>query len=590
LNLEVLEARCVPALYTVTELGTLGGYYSSATDVNAAGQVVGSADTPDGYQHAALWDNGSIIDLGTLGGTYSWAEGINDLGQVVGSAYLPGDAAIHGFLVDPQAGVWFQDHDLDGRNDFMIDLGSLEGSDSSQASDINNAGQVVGASATADGFNHAFLWDPTNGLTDLGTPSGFTDSWATAINASGQVTGVTQFYDELSGWHTSALLWDAANGMIALGAGPGYTDSNAAGINDDGELVGYQWDAVTQVDPAFLWTPDAPNGVSGSFTDLGMLPYGIDSGATGVNNAGQVVGWSSVDDGWDYYTYAVLWDAADGIVNLQNQLLPGSGATVQGAQAIKDEGAIAVNGYNDWGEYRAFLLTPISGSIPFISIANAPSVTEGNTGARTASFDVTLSVASTQTVTVAYSTSNGAALAGSDYQFTNGTLTFEPGVLTQTLTVPVIGDRSAETDEGFFVNLSGPTNAFLANGQGTATIVDDEPRISITDVSRLEGRNGRTLFHFEVTLIVPGGSEGYDQAVTMSFATVNGTAKKGEDYTARTGTLTFAAFETTKSITIEVKGDTKKESNETFYLDLAGLSTNAKFTKQRGIGTILNDD
>jgi Calx-beta domain len=60
--------------------------------------------------------------------------------------------------------------------------------------------------------------------------------------------------------------------------------------------------------------------------------------------------------------------------------------------------------------------------------------------------------------------------------------------------------------------------------------------------------------------------------------------------TAASGTLTFAPGETTKTITIEVKGDSKKEANETFYLDLSGNSGNSLFTKNRGIGTILNDD
>jgi hypothetical protein len=72
---------------------------------------------------------------------------------------------------------------------------------------------------------------------------------------------------------------------------------------------------------------------------------------------------------------------------------------------------------------------------------------------------------------------------------------------------------------------------------------------------------------------------------------VNGTATIGNrDYVAKTGTLTFAPGETTKTITIEVKGDTKTEANETFYLHLFGLSGNALFTKKRGTGTILNDD
>ena len=70
-----------------------------------------------------------------------------------------------------------------------------------------------------------------------------------------------------------------------------------------------------------------------------------------------------------------------------------------------------------------------------------------------------------------------------------------------------------------------------------------------------------------------------------------GTPRTGDnDYIAKTGTLTFAPGETTKTITVEAKGDNKKEANETFYLDLFGLSSNASFTKNRGIGTILNDD
>ena len=78
-----------------------------------------------------------------------------------------------------------------------------------------------------------------------------------------------------------------------------------------------------------------------------------------------------------------------------------------------------------------------------------------------------------------------------------------------------------------------------------------------------------------------------DQAVTMSYRT----AKTSDaDYVAKTGTLTFAPGETTKAITIEVKGDRKKEANETIYLDLFGNSSNSLFTKSRGLGTILNDD
>jgi hypothetical protein len=77
----------------------------------------------------------------------------------------------------------------------------------------------------------------------------------------------------------------------------------------------------------------------------------------------------------------------------------------------------------------------------------------------------------------------------------------------------------------------------------------------------------------------------------MSFRTANGTATTGNaDYVAKSGWISFKAGETTKTITITVKGDSKREGNETFYLDLYGLSSNAMFTKNRGVGMILNDD
>jgi hypothetical protein len=223
---------------------------------------------------------------------------------------------------------------------------------------------------------------------------------------------------------------------------------------------------------------------------------------------------------------------------------------------------------------------------PRISIGDK-TVMEGNTGSTSATFTVILSAAYDVPVTVQYATANGTAAAGSDYQAASGTLTFAPGETTKTVTVQVLGDRLPESNETFFVNLSGPTNAAIADGQGVGTIVDDEPRISISDVTKAEGRkNHTTLFTFTVRL-----SAAYDQAVTMSFRTVDGTATTSDgDYVAKTGTLTFAPGETTKTITIEVKGDSKKEADETFYLDLFGNSSNSLFNWTRGIGTILNDD
>lgn len=224
--------------------------------------------------------------------------------------------------------------------------------------------------------------------------------------------------------------------------------------------------------------------------------------------------------------------------------------------------------------------------VPPLTISDV-STLEGNTGTHAVTFTVSLAAGSNRTVTVAYATTDGAATAGSDYQPASGTLTFAPGETNKTVTVQVIGDRRAEANDSFFVNLSNPVNAVVTDGTGAGTIVDDEPRISIGTVSKKEGKkNQTTQFTFTVTL-----SAAYDQAVTVSFRTTDGTAKTSDgDYVARTGTLTFAPGETIKTITIEVKGDSKKEADEDFYLDLFGLSSNSLFTNSRGIGHILNDD
>jgi hypothetical protein len=225
-------------------------------------------------------------------------------------------------------------------------------------------------------------------------------------------------------------------------------------------------------------------------------------------------------------------------------------------------------------------------SPPRISIDDVSRV-EGNAGTTSFVFNVNLSAAAIAPITVHYATANDTAQAGQDYVAASGTLTFARGDTTKTITVLVNGDRLGEPNETFFVNLDSSTNATINDGQGVGNIVDDEPRISINDVTKSEGNRGKTtVFSFIVTL-----SAAYDQPVTVSFQTLNGTATtNNNDNLAKSGTLTFNPGEISKTVTIEVAGDNKKEADEYFYLDLFGNSSNSLFTKKRGIGTILNDD
>jgi Tol biopolymer transport system component len=89
-------------------------------------------------------------------------------------------------------------------------------------------------------------------------------------------------------------------------------------------------------------------------------------------------------------------------------------------------------------------------------------------------FTVRLAVAAQRTITVAYSTADGSAKTPADYTATSGTLTFAPGDTQETIPVPIKGDRRAERNETFFVNLSGATNTTIADPQGRATIIDND--------------------------------------------------------------------------------------------------------------------
>src|SRR5207253_827917 len=137
-----------------------------------------------------------------------------------------------------------------------------------------------------------------------------------------------------------------------------------------------------------------------------------------------------------------------------------------------------------------------------------------------------------------------------------GDLTFAPADTTKTITVPVVGDTLDEADETFAVNLTAPTNATVTDAQGVGTITDDDApaALSINDVTVAEGNTGTTSASFTVTL-APASS----QAVTVHYATADGTATQPADYTTTSGDLTFAPGETTKPVVVPVKGDTIDE-------------------------------
>ena len=207
-----------------------------------------------------------------------------------------------------------------------------------------------------------------------------------------------------------------------------------------------------------------------------------------------------------------------------------------------------------------------------------------NENAGNANFTVTLSAAAANAVIVQYATSNGTATSGSDYTATSGTLTIAAGSTTGTISVPIINDATIELAETFFVNLSSPSaQANITDNQGQATInVDEQASITINDMTVNENAGNAV---FTVTL-----SAAAADAVTVQYATANGTATSGSDYTATSGTLSIPAGSTTGTISVAIINDTLIELAETFFVNLSSPSANALITDNQGQGTINVDE
>jgi probable HAF family extracellular repeat protein len=202
----------------MTDLGTLGGNSGGAQAINAFGQVAGNSTVAPNQPHATLWDNGVITDL-TPGTHGTNATGINDVRQVVLN------------LNYSSAFLW--------ENGALINLGNL-GLGLSTASDINNAGQVVGSSYTEEvtplgNMQHAFLWE--NGvMTDLGLLPGDEDSGAAAINNHGQIAGSSGRTDPDT-YESFYRPFLYENGVMTALPVPG-TEAYGGDINDSGVVVG----------------------------------------------------------------------------------------------------------------------------------------------------------------------------------------------------------------------------------------------------------------------------------------------------------------------------------------------------------------
>jgi probable HAF family extracellular repeat protein len=157
--------------YTITDLGSLGGQFSEATDINSAGHVIGGAATPSGLWHAFLYSNGVLTDIHP-GGEQSVATSINNRGQVL---------------------EWSAEGSA--RSYFLFQGGKSSVIQGYWPTVINDTGQVAGDAPDPSGIRHAYL--VTDGQATEVSPRGKIGT-ASAINNLGHVVGIS--YEPTSGF------------------------------------------------------------------------------------------------------------------------------------------------------------------------------------------------------------------------------------------------------------------------------------------------------------------------------------------------------------------------------------------------------
>jgi len=221
---------------------------------------------------------------------------------------------------------------------------------------------------------------------------------------------------------------------------------------------------------------------------------------------------------------------------------------------------------------------------------------EGDADARTAVFDVELSRALEQAVTLPYTTLGTSAAAGSDFESRDGTLRFEPGQVTTSVRVPVFGDTEVESSETVELRVGDPGSSRIDFGTsglvGTARILDDDagssadvPTVDLHGV-RTSERAGEAVFTVEM-------SEPAERAVGVDVTTVEGGATAGADFEAVTDTAVVPAGATTARFPVQLLQDEMAESDESFQLratNAIGAELAGRASTLTSTATIVDDD
>jgi len=246
--------------------------------------------------------------------------------------------------------------------------------------------------------------------------------------------------------------------------------------------------------------------------------------------------------------------------------LPGTARTGDHAQILLDGTPAGEVTIGERGVAQNLDIDPQAATTPVLIIGDV-AVMEGDSGTTTATFTISLSKPAENTVTVNWATANDTATtADNDYTGAGGVATINVGDSFTTVAVTVKGDTKVESDESFFVNLTGPTNATILDPQARGTILDDDtpPVMTINNVNVVQPTSGTIDAVFRVSL-----NHSWKNDVSVQYATANGTAVANTDYLSASGTLTIPHGALLGTITVQVKSGSPGQADRTFFVNLA---------------------
>jgi serine protease len=232
----------------------------------------------------------------------------------------------------------------------------------------------------------------------------------------------------------------------------------------------------------------------------------------------------------------------------------------------------------------------VSAAAPALFVGDV-TIREGNAGTQLATFTATLSRASDAPVGFTAYTSNGSAVAGSDYVALSAPYSIPAGQMSKTFTVTINGDTEVEPNQTFAVNLTGITGAIVGDAQGLCTIAEDDMTLSISDPTPVaEGDGGSQAVTFTLSLSQPSLLPvTFNVSTGTSAAAGMATSASGDFQAIPVTASSLAPGQTSKTFTVQVNGDTAVEANEIFGLNFTSV-VGAQMPDYTGVATLLNDD